>query len=98
MNDTKRGLAEAELGRLLGQGCIFLAIKVTAEVDESSVVLDIPVDDFESAFPVVGAVLSDFADILNADLRVLVTSLRRQLLNPRLCPLIHCSFLPPIRG
>jgi len=50
MNDTKHGLAEVELGRLLGQGCIFLAIKVTAEVDESSVVLDIPVDDFESAF------------------------------------------------
>ena len=50
MNDVKRGLAEAELGRLSDRGCTFLAIKVTAEVDESSVVLDIPVDDFESAF------------------------------------------------
>ena len=63
MNGAKRGLVEAELGRLSDRGCIFLAIKVTAEVDESSSVLGIPVDDFESAFRVVGWVLNDFADI-----------------------------------
>ena len=63
MNDVKPGLAEAELGRLSDRGCIFLAIKVTAEVDESFAVLGIPVDDLESAFPVVGSVLNDFADI-----------------------------------
>ena len=54
MNDVKHGLAETELGRLSDRGCIFLAIKVTAKVDESSAVLGIPVDDLESAFPVVG--------------------------------------------
>ena len=39
MNDVKPGLAEAELGRLSDRGCIFLAIKVTAEVDMSPVVI-----------------------------------------------------------
>ena len=63
MNDRKRGLAEAAFRRLFDHGCIFLAIKVTAEVDEFSVVLDIRVDDLESAFTVVCSVLNAFAAI-----------------------------------
>ena len=98
MNDRKRGLAEAAFRRLFDHGCIFLAIKVTAEVDEFSAVLDIRVDDLESAFPFVGAVPDDFAAISNAHLRVLVTSLRWHVLNSRLCLLIHCPFIPPISG